>query len=260
MLLRLPLTEFFLAPRLRAAGLHLAASVAVAAAAASLVFGIWYPYPYGVIAGGRELFLLLVAVDVVLGPMITLAVFDPRKTLRTLKRDLAVVVLLQLAALGYGLWTVAVARPVHLVFEIDRFRVVHAIDVPHELLPKAPKELQTLPWTGPTTLSMRAFRSSNEHFDATMAALEGVSLGSRPDFWQPYSSGKGDVLKAAKPVAALKQRFPAEAAAVDAVLQRAGRAEAAAVYVPLAARKAFWTVLLDASTTEVLGFVPLDSF
>ena len=41
---------------------------------------------------------------------------------------IAVVALIQLVALGYGLWTVFIARPVHLVFEIDRFRVVHAIE------------------------------------------------------------------------------------------------------------------------------------
>jgi len=62
-------------------------------------------------------------VDVILGPLITLTVFNRSKPRSELVRDLTVVGLIQLAALGYGLWTVFVARPVHLVFEYDRFRV-----------------------------------------------------------------------------------------------------------------------------------------
>ena len=70
--------------------------------AALLVFGIWYPYPYREISGGRELFLLVITVDVILGPLITLAVFNRKKPRSELRRDLAIVALLQLGALGYG--------------------------------------------------------------------------------------------------------------------------------------------------------------
>ena len=42
--------------KLRAAGIHLGLSLLVAALAAALVFGVWYPYPYREISGGRALF------------------------------------------------------------------------------------------------------------------------------------------------------------------------------------------------------------
>ncbi|NTV87211.1 MAG: pilus assembly protein, partial [Burkholderiaceae bacterium] len=116
--------------RARAAAVHLCISLLVAGVAAGLVFGLWYPYPYREISGGRELFLLVVAVDVVLGPLVTFVVFNRTKPRKELVRDLALVGLMQLAGLAYGLWTVHEARPVHLVFEIDRFRAVHAVDVP----------------------------------------------------------------------------------------------------------------------------------
>src|SRR5918993_3549413 len=102
----------------RAAGIHFGISLAVALVAGLLVFALWYPYPYREISGGRDLFLLVVAVDVVLGPLITFAIFNRAKGWPHLRRDLAVVALLQLAGLGYGLWTVHLARPVHLVFEL----------------------------------------------------------------------------------------------------------------------------------------------
>ena len=246
--------------RLRASGIHLGASVAVAAAAALLVFGLWYPYPYREISGGRDLFALLIAVDVVIGPLITLAVFDRRKPWGVLRRDLAVVAALQLVALGYGLWTVAIARPVHLVFEVDRFRVVHGVDVPPQLLGHEPAQVKAMPWTGPTLLAARPFRDARESADATVAALGGVQIGARPDFWQPYEQARTRVLQAAKPVPQLKARAPGRAADIDSVLKRAGRTPDAMAYVPLVGRKDFWTAFVDPATAEVVAFLPLDPF
>jgi hypothetical protein len=249
--------------RLKAAGIHLAISLLIAAIAALLVFLVWYPYPYREISGGRELFMLVISVDVILGPLLTLAVFNLKKPLKELKRDIFIIALLQLAALVYGLWTVAVARPVHLVFEIDRFRVVHAIDVPDELLDKAPPPFDRLPLAGPALVSVRDFKDSKESFEATMVALQGVALGARPDFWQSYELAKPQVLASMRPLDELKSRFPAQSATIDQALKSAGKppgANAAMGYVPMVGRNTFWTVLLDANTAEVIAFVPVDSF
>jgi hypothetical protein len=246
--------------RLRAAGIHLGLSMLVAALAAVLVFAIWYPYPYREISGGRELFLLVVSVDVILGPLITLTVFDRRKSTRELVIDLAIVAAVQLSALSYGLWTVFVARPVHLVFEIDRFRIVHAVDVPAQLLPRAPADVDALPLTGPTLLAVRPFRDAAEKFDATMAALGGAEIGTRPDLWQPYAQAQSRVLAAAKPVTRLKARFPAQSAQIDAVLRSAGRTAETTAYLPLVGRKSFWTAFVDPANASVVAFMPLDSF
>lgn len=243
-----------------AAGIHLGLSVLVAGLAAWLVFGVWYPYPYREISGGRELFLIVVAVDVILGPLLTLTVFNVKKPIKELRRDLAVIAVLQLAALGYGLWTVAVARPVHLVFEIDRFRVVHAIDVPEEELQQAPAGLDRLPMAGPTLLSLRDFANEKESFEATMAAMQGVSLSARPGLWQAYEKSKSRILESARPLEQLKNRFPDRATEIDAVLKSVGRAATSVSYVPMVGRQTFWTVLLDSNTAEVIAFVPIDSF
>jgi hypothetical protein len=255
-----PAATSFWADRLRASAIHLGLSLAVAALAALLVFGLWYPYPYREISGGRELFLLVVAVDVIMGPLITLTIFNRAKPWAELRRDLCIVALLQLGALGYGLWTVFVARPVHLVFEIDRFRVVHAIDVAPELLPQAPRDIDALPLLGPTLLSLRPFKSDREKMEATMAALQGVTLGSRPDLWQAYAVGVPEILNMARPVSQLKTRFAERAGEIDRVLASAGPSAQSWVYLPMIGRKFFWTVLLDPATAEVKAYLPLDSF
>lgn len=246
--------------RLRASGIHLGISLCIASFAAALVFGLWYPYHYREISGGRELFFLVVAVDVIMGPLITMAIFNRTKLRRELLMDFTVVGLLQLAALGYGLWTVFAARPVHLVFEYSRMTVVHAIDVDADLLAKAPPSLQKLPVTGPTVISLRPFKNPAEQFDATMAALEGVSLAARSDLWQAYEPARADVLKVAKPVAELRARFSHQAAQIDWAIAATGRPVTDLRYLPLLSRKTAWTVLLDSTTAEPLGYLPLDSF
>lgn len=245
--------------RLKAAGIHLAISLAIAALAALLVFFVWYPYPYREISGGRELFLLVVVVDVIMGPLMTLAVFNQAKPRKLLRLDLAVISLLQLAALVYGLWTVAVARPVHLVFEIDRFRVVHVVDVEPSLLKQASPSLQQLPLMGPTLLSVREFKDAKESFDATMAAMQGFPLGARPDLWQSYEKAKPQITAAAKPLAELKKRFPARASDIENTLKSVPTTTPVG-YIPLVSRSTFWTVLINTNTAEVLGFVPLDPY
>jgi len=246
--------------RLGASGIHLGISLCVAVFAAALVFGLWYPYPYGEISGGRELFFLVVAVDVIMGPLITLAIFNRAKPRRELLIDFTVVGLLQLAALGYGLWTVFAARPVHLVFEYSRMTVVHAIDVDADLLAKAPTSLQKLPVTGPTVIALRPFKNPAEQFDATMAAFEGFPLAARSDLWQAYEPVRADVLKEAKPVAELRARFSNQAAQIDLAIAATGRPVTDLRYLPLLSRKTAWTVLLDTTTAEPLGYLPLDSF
>ncbi len=250
----------FWADRLRASAIHLGLSLCIAVLAGLLVFGIWYPYPYREISGGRELFLILIAVDVILGPLITLAIFNRAKPWSELRRDLSIVVILQLAALGYGMWTVFAARPVHLVFEIYRFNVAHAIDVQPDLLARTPEGIEALPITGPTMLSLRPFKNDAEKASATMAALQGVPLAARPDLWQSYEKGIPDVLKEAKALALLKSRFPNRVAEIDKVLAPFGPAGQAMVTVPMVGRKSFWTVFLDPVTAEVKAFMPLDSF
>ncbi len=246
--------------RFQASAVHFSLSLSIALLSALLVFGIWYPSLYREVSSGRELFLLVVTIDVILGPLVTFAIFNRVKPWSVLRRDLTVIGLVQLAALGYGLWVVCMARPVHMVFENDRFSVVHAIDVTSELLAKTPSDVNALPLTGPTLIGLRPFKDSQEKFDATLAALQGLPLASRPDLWQPYAKSIPDILKAAKPVSALKNRFTNRAAEIDRVLASVGRTADNAVYLPLVGRKSFWTAFLDPVTAEIVATMPLDSF
>ncbi len=247
------------ASRLRAAAIHLALSALVAALAALLVFGLWYPTPFREISGGRELFFLVVAVDVVLGPLITFAVFDRRKPGRELRRDLAIVVLLQLGALGYGLHTVFQARPVVVALEGDRLRVVTAVALQEADLSKAPPEWQHLTWHGVHVLTTRRARGK-EQLEAIDMALQGIDVGMRPEFWLPASSTAAEMRAGARPLAALAARYPARAAELQEYVAATGRSAEQLKYLPLLARRTDWVALVDAQSGRIVGHAPFDGF
>lgn len=247
--------------RTRAAGVHLACSVAMAALAAALVFTLWYPWPYSIVSGGTELFALLVSVDTALGPAITFAVFDRRKPTTLLRRDLFVVVLLQLAALGYGLHTTFVARPVVLALEGDRFRATSAVDVRASELPEALPAFRRLSLDGPRTVRAIVPTEGDEKFDAITLGLAGTDVGMRPKLWRDWDDlARKEALAAAKPLTSLLKRQRAISPDAKWAIERSGLPFEAMVYLPLVARRTDWVVLLDSRDGSIAGFVPLDGF
>lgn len=244
----------------RAAALHFVSSLLVALIAGAVIFELWYPWPYRIVSGGQELFFLIVGVDIALGPLLTFAVFNMAKGWKVLRRDLAVIVVLQLIALGYGAHTMAIARPVVLAWEDTRFRVVIANDVVESEMPQAPEALRSLPWTGPRLIGTTQ-PPKEDVADAVLMGLAGADLGMRPRYWRGWSAADAKAARAAgKPLGPLLQAHPEQTQAVADALARAGRRQDEVLAVPMIARLMAWSVLVDKSTGEPLGFAPIDSF
>jgi len=249
---------FDLRRRARAAGIHLLVSLAVAGLAALLVFGLWYPGAYRNLSGGRELFLLITTVDVILGPMLTFVVFDMRKGWPHVRRDLAIIGCIQLGALVYGLHTVYVARPVAMVFEVDRFRVVTASDVHEPDLPKARPQYQSMPLTGPFLLGTRSAEQGDERNEAIFLGIQGIDIGVRPNFWQPYEQSRAAVLKAARPISLLLMKYPERSESIRQRLADSGEQEQHTLFVPVLAR-GDWVALIRADAS-IIDFENVDGF
>lgn len=245
--------------RFKAAAIHLGLSGLVAALAAGLVFGLWYPTPFREISGGRELFFIVVAVDVVLGPLITFAVFDRRKPRAELRRDLAIVALLQLSGLAYGLHTVFVARPAVLALEADRLRVVTAVDLDEAALAKAPPGLRSLPWRGALVVAARKATDA-ERLDVIEQALAGRDVGQRPEFWLPAAATGAAMVAAGKPLADLIAHYPDRRAELTGWIGRTGRTADQLKYLPMLARRTDWVALIDARDGAIAGYAPFDGF
>lgn len=244
----------------RASLLHLGCSLLVAALAAALVFGLWFPYPYRELAGGRELFLLIVAVDVVCGPLLTLVLYNPAKPRAELWRDLGLVVIIQLAALGYGLHVVWQARPAYLVQEVDRFKVVTLPELDAAEVAILSPALQLRSMAGPITVAIRQPKDAEEQQKVLFESVQGGrDYAERAEFYLPYEGEAAlKSLQRAKPLSVFLQKQPTQEAAARALLTEKRLDMAQLHYLPVVGRQD-WVAVLDAQG-QIQGFLKGDGF
>jgi hypothetical protein len=130
--------------RLRAFLLHLVGS----ACALTLILGGlylgWYRWPGWYLTGVLRILLLVLVVDLALGPIITLIIANPKKPRRQLARDITMVVLVQVVALIYGAATLWKGRPLYYTFSADRLELVQASDIEEKDALEAQRQLPNL--------------------------------------------------------------------------------------------------------------------
>lgn len=232
----------------------------VAACVALVIFRIWYPPPFAAISGGFGLFGLIVGIDVILGPALTAVIASPAKPLGELRRDLAFIVLLQAAAFGYGVYSLALARPVWLAFEVDRMRVVTAADIDDSVLDEAPPELRSLSWTGPRLIAAIKPTDPAEQLRSVELGLAGFDLAMVPRNWRPYATQLDAVWRTARPASQLAAKYPHARQDFDAIAAIAEQRLEDLRFLPLLSRQASWVTLIAAPGARVVGHLPLDGF
>ncbi|PAT32262.1 pilus assembly protein [Vandammella animalimorsus] len=245
--------------RIHAFAIHLAISCVIALGVAAFTFFCWYPHPYRSLSGGLELFLMIMAIDVIVGPLVTLVIYNEKKSRRAIRFDYGVIAFVQFMALGYGMWTLAQARPVHMVFEKDLFRVVHAADVDARALGKLHPGVVPLPWNGPSWLAVRMPSDPMQRDQVLTRALMGTYEAFQPQLWVPYAESREEVLAAAHPAQALAQQFPELSPMLEQLAKEFNVAKTAIRYLPVVGRNfVVWTVFLDAEANP-MGYAAFDS-
>lgn len=245
--------------RLRAASLHLALSALAGIGVLALVLLAWYPEPMTRLHSVRTIVVIMVAVDVFIGPLLTFLLFDPRKS--RLALDLAAVVTLQLLALFYGLHTVHQGRPAFVVLVEDRFEVVSPAELKPEIRARARHNPESL--VDPLLPRWVALRLPAAQADREALVLDGLEKGEdlqhHAERYVPLLEAADTATAAALPIARLRALNPSRSAEIDAALERAGLAEDAVRYLPLRGPARDGAVLLsarDATVLEVLVLRP----
>jgi hypothetical protein len=244
--------------RWKASAIHLGISAFLGTSVISTMLLVWYPGPFFTAMGGNDLVMILLGVDVILGPFITLVVFNPGKGLRLLRMDLAIIGTLQAIAFAYGVHVIAEVRPVYMVFTVDRFDLVAANDLKDaELARVTDSDFKGVPWGRPRTIAVRSPADAAEQMRIIQSALAGSDLQTFPQYYVRYETLAAQALKLAKPVPDLRRRHPEATALIDKALQQAGLREGDARFLPLKARSKDYCVLLDARSGAVVGFIEL---
>jgi hypothetical protein len=234
--------------RVRASSLHLGVSSLVAVVLFAAFWWIWYRAPLFEAVGGLQIFLMLLAIDVILGPLLTLIVYKEGK--KTLKFDLAVICLVQFAALCYGVYTLLVARPVYIAGLGHRFDVVHANEIDSANLGLANKTLPIwgVEWVGT--------KRPDDKKERERVLFSGVDYGHFPQHHQPLENMRDELLARARPISELKRLNPEDHVAIDRWIEGQGMKPEQLVFQGLKAPTKDMAVILDAKTAKVVGIAP----
>lgn len=239
---------------------HLLLSLLIAAVSAAVVFGLWYPMPWRAMLGVGAIYGLILAVDVVCGPLLTLVLASPSKSQRERWLDFSLIGLIQLLALAYGLHSVWVGRPAVLGFEVDRLAVVTANEIEADQLAQAPAGLRRLPWWGVHRVGTRPPKDSADMLRSVELGLSGVSLVMQPGWWLPWQDALPAMQARARPLTELMARRPEAADALRRAARDSGLPPEQLRYLPLTSHKTLdWVALLDAQM-NLVGWAPVDGF
>lgn len=184
--------------------LHLLISILIALAILAIVFFIWYPSPLAKAVGVTHIFLMLLVIDVILGPLLVFLVYKEGK--KTLKIDLMVIILIQVTALSYGLYSIAQARPVWIAFNQDRFELVRKNEIKAENIMKAKFQYQKPTWLWPQYVAVKQTDDLQERqIEQMTAMLNGISLAQYPERYISLDQTKIQIQKQSRNLSQLTQ-------------------------------------------------------
>lgn len=242
--------------RWRAAALHFALSVLIAAMVFAAIYFVWYPGALFGSAGGLHLFILIACVNLVIGPLITLIIYVPRK--RGLAFDLVVIALLQAASLSYGVWVLYESRPVWIVFVKDRFELVRANFISDEERAKAKPPFNELAVDGPRLAAARMPTEPDEQLRISITALAGQDVQTYPRYLIAYDAAvKREVVAKSLPFERLLKLNGKKSAEIGRIRERLGRPGESIRYLPLRAGKVDMTVIVDAASGDFIEIAAL---
>ena len=245
--------------KFRAFAIHFLVTAVLGACAAALIFFVWFPSPFATMVGGTELFLLVVGCDMALGPLISLVIYNSRKSRRELITDYTIIGAVQLAALIYGVYIVAGTRPVYVAFSKDRIEVVTAREIDkRELAAARNPAYADLPLTGMRFVAIQV--RAEDQQDALFQSVAGNEEHQRPKFYAPYETALDEIRRRAQPVAALAAKFPEAAPLLQAAMRRVKLPAERVRWLPVHHRMGFWTALIDTQDGRPIDWVAFDPY
>lgn len=242
--------------RWKASGIHFAVSFIVLALIIGFVVWRWYPPALFGMAKAGVLLSILTAVDVVLGPLLTLIIYRHGK--KGLKLDLIVIAALQVGALVFGLHTIWQSRPAYIVATTDRFHMVFANEIDLASAAQAPPEYRQAPWFGAKLVAAPLPEDSKAQLAAMLEAISGVEIHLQPARYRAYPGPNRDPAPAAIPLQnALAMALPDSRARMEAASRQHGDKKELGL-LPLISSRGSAGILIDGRNGTIVGIVDID--
>jgi hypothetical protein len=243
--------------RLKAFSLHLLSSAtALTLILGSLYFG-WYRWPGWHLADVTTVVLVMVCVDVVLGPTLTLIIANQKKSRRELTRDIGIIVVVQLCALIYGSMSLWNGRPLYYAFSENILQLVQAYDIDAK---DAEIGRQQNPALAPHWYSLPRWiwaplpQSAEESRKIVVSAVTGGDdVTSMPKYFKPWEDGLPSLRSQLKKVDDVPYFAKSQKKKLKERMKAAGLPDDQANTMPLTGRGYPLLAVFDPVTLKITG-------
>jgi hypothetical protein len=226
--------------RLKLFSLHLLSSATVLTVILGSLYLGWYRWPGWYLTDVTRVILVMVCVDVVLGPTLTLIIANKKKPQRELARDIGIIVVVQLCALSYGSVSLWNGRPLYYAYSEGVLQLVQAYDIDaaeaklgREQNPTLAPNWNSLPrWVwAPLPQDPEATRKI-----VTAAITGGDDVISMPKYFKPWEEGLTSLRGQLKKVDDVAYFAKSEKKTLKDKMKAAGMADDQLNTMPLTAR------------------------
>lgn len=230
---------------------------------------LWYPDIWALELGGYKLVLMMLLLDLGVGPLCVGLSYKVHKGIKEKILDVSVITLCQLIFFAWGAWTVSISRPVYIVFDTDRFELAVDQDIDRSKLPES-GPFSTVPFFKGMSMSavdlLVTVPDEEARIEVNNDSVFGVDLSKNPTYYVPYEGEKiAQVLKMAKGYDLFSKNEEAKAQA-DAIIQKHTMTEDQFKWLPIRyfspkeQGQLFLTVVIDPKTAEIIDYILLDPY
>jgi hypothetical protein len=240
--------------KFKASAIHLSISAFIIGIFYLFVLTVWYPAPFFQVSGLLGIMLMLVAIDLIIGPLLTFIVFKPKKL--SLKFDLSVIAAIQIVALGYGAMAVYEGHPIYVAYEIDRFTLVSVGEVD----PKQAKyDKFNISTFGEPQLVYAKIPEKGEKRNKLMfsSASGGRDLAYHAEYYEPLDQYTDKILERSVAVDKILA-FPESKKELESFLNKQGKEAKEFAFLPLMGKEKVMLWALDRKDGKPVGVLDID--
>lgn len=248
--------------RTKAFSIHIAVSIGVLSIILGALYLGWYRWPGWYLVGALKVAIVMIAVDVGLGPLATLVVANPVKPRREFGRDIAMIIAIQLAALGYGVTTLWEGRPLYYTFSADRIEVVPAnvidekeVDLARTANPDfVPSLLSTVQWVWVPL----PFDEQERARIIESALMKGKDMIRMPRYFKAWEQGHDELRTQLKAVTEVKGLTATEVERLQSRIKELGETAETIGVLPLIGFGSHAVAAFDRKTLVIKAIWPVE--
>jgi len=248
--------------RFKALGLHVLGSSCLFLLALGCLYLGWYRWPGWYLAGALTIVAMMAGIDVVLGPLLTLIIANPSKSRRVLARDISVIVVVQLAAAGYGITTLWQGRPLYYTYSERFLEMVQATDLHAEQIALGQKLNPGLAphwYSRPRWIYVPLPKDGKLADEIMTASIQGGDdVIQMPRYYRPWQDGLPEMLKNLRVVGKMTEIGKRDKEVAAARMRDLGVAADQPIALPMLGRGKPLVAVIDPKTGTIRDLIRVD--